>query len=1155
MAPSKDIRLPSEIIIPLIEGQPFPGIIINRNGNILAANKPARSFFSMQSDDLTLFELFDAEDREKITRIIESALKFNGETVEYAEVSLQGKKVSLELSINAVKDETGSKYLFVKVNLPFQGGTANRGKAGFGLTISSEDLSGLIRNKKIVSVIESVKSSFPFTFLGKSKIQNEINKLAELFWIKDSNNNFLLVNNRFSSLLGLKSAQLEGRSERNFLPQYYLDLYKTIDQYVKETLSYFILEGIPLKGFASLKNYQSIEFPLVDAENRVQAIIGIGQKRESGTEGSSESDESGNLQLFRHLPKPYCIIDEAGSVKTISSSFESLFSVEESFITGRQYSDVFPEQLSHAIRGFLSAGRQSQEINLSLTQQNGEQTQFHVTLTKVINEVSASFRIIVGIERSADFDNLEELLKSRGKMYDILIQSNPEPIYVYSTENLRFIEANPSALELYGYTRDEFLQMDLTDLYTPEDIQSLLESGQGSAPVNRFNGPYKHRRKDGETLHIELCKTTFLFEGKEAHFNVVRDVSEKLTIEKKFTAFRNVVENTSDIIIVTDNVGFIREVNASVMENLGYRPAELIESSFISLASDEHRGLINTSVFYSQTAVSGRISVDLKKKDGSVIPANIAFIPVEGENNQIESFNLIVSTKQSGGETVREVEKVVIKEVVKEVEKIVPGPAGTDVLTRKGGLDPAQIGTIFHEILTPINVILGFVQEIKESLGAPNSEQQEAMDYISQNRDNLLDTMNTIAEYAKLNLVPEESISELRATLLLEEVAEELESLTDSLKKSLVFSKVSASLSFEGYPSLYKSFIVSLVKICFKISVEEQIYISAQAVDNNRFVISLKDNIGKVSSELLNNLVNLFNQNDISFVRSFNVSRYAALAVKKLVSMLGGKVEILGKGGKPFEVGIIFPYKAEPILPETAEAEVRPEEPVLSEEHEEENEPLTVLQSPMSEPAIQTPFAERQMTAGFERQTPEVPYTPSHIPPVVQNQPPPPPRSTQMAPPVHAPVTPVSHPGMTPVVSASHQEPVQQILELSSLSCLYIEDQVDSQILFKVQMKELGKMEFAVSFEDALPIITSQKFDFIVMDINLQGEYNGLDALKMIHKMPGFETLPIIAVTAYVLPGDREKFIAAGFNDFISKPIFREKMIEAMEKIFRKKIV
>ena len=102
-------------------------------------------------------------------------------------------------------------------------------------------------------------------------------------------------------------------------------------------------------------------------------------------------------------------------------------------------------------------------------------------------------------------------------------------------------------------------------------------------------------------------------------------------------------------------------------------------------------------------------------------------------------------------------------------------------------------------------------------------------------------------------------------------------------------------------------------------------------------------------------------------------------------------------------------------------------------------------------------------------------------------------------------------------------------------------------------MKELRDVKFAVSFEEAQLVLMNHRFDFIVMDINLQGEYNGLDALKIIKTMPAFSSIPIIAVTAYVLPGDKEKFISAGFDDFISKPIFKEKMMESLEKIFLSK--
>jgi CheY-like chemotaxis protein len=153
----------------------------------------------------------------------------------------------------------------------------------------------------------------------------------------------------------------------------------------------------------------------------------------------------------------------------------------------------------------------------------------------------------------------------------------------------------------------------------------------------------------------------------------------------------------------------------------------------------------------------------------------------------------------------------------------------------------------------------------------------------------------------------------------------------------------------------------------------------------------------------------------------------------------------------------------------------------------------------------------------------------------------------------------VESPQLTETSDAAEEEvkeepvPAPKSLDISKLRCLYIEDQVDSQILFKVQLKGLKDVKFAVSFEESQPLLANYNFDFIVMDINLQGEYNGLDALKIIRTMPAYQTTPVIAVTAYVLPGDKEKFIAAGFDDFVSKPIFREKMIESMENIFMNK--
>ncbi len=119
------------------------------------------------------------------------------------------------------------------------------------------------------------------------------------------------------------------------------------------------------------------------------------------------------------------------------------------------------------------------------------------------------------------------------------------------------------------------------------------------------------------------------------------------------------------------------------------------------------------------------------------------------------------------------------------------------------------------------------------------------------------------------------------------------------------------------------------------------------------------------------------------------------------------------------------------------------------------------------------------------------------------------------------------------------------------LCCIYIEDQVDSQILFKSQFHELKKVDFSTSFEEALPMIKSFKYDFIVLDINLEGEYNGIDAMKIIRNTKGYENSLIVGATAFLMPGDKEKFLKAGFNEFMPKPVTKEKLYPILKNFFK----
>ena len=76
----------------------------------------------------------------------------------------------------------------------------------------------------------------------------------------------------------------------------------------------------------------------------------------------------------------------------------------------------------------------------------------------------------------------------------------------------------------------------------------------------------------------------------------------------------------------------------------------------------------------------------------------------------------------------------------------------------------------------------------------------------------------------------------------------------------------------------------------------------------------------------------------------------------------------------------------------------------------------------------------------------------------------------------------------------------------------------------------------AVNGVDAIKAAQSYKPDLILMDIQMPG-MNGLEAIKRLRKISGFESVPIIALTALAMPNDRERCIEAGMDEYISKPV------------------
>ncbi len=121
--------------------------------------------------------------------------------------------------------------------------------------------------------------------------------------------------------------------------------------------------------------------------------------------------------------------------------------------------------------------------------------------------------------------------------------------------------------------------------------------------------------------------------------------------------------------------------------------------------------------------------------------------------------------------------------------------------------------------------------------------------------------------------------------------------------------------------------------------------------------------------------------------------------------------------------------------------------------------------------------------------------------------------------------------------------------ELKTL--LFVEDDKIALKVIPLFLKGHYNVECAKNGEEGVEKAKSKKYDGILMDIHLQTKMDGVQTAKKIKEMEEYKDVPIIAVTAYAMVGDREKYLEAGFTDYISKPFSKNDIIELVDKTIK----
>jgi PAS domain S-box-containing protein len=120
-------------------------------------------------------------------------------------------------------------------------------------------------------------------------------------------------------------------------------------------------------------------------------------------------------------------------------------------------------------------------------------------------------------------------LKLSKKMYSELFNFSPLPAWVADTSNLRFLDVNNAAVVHYGYTREEFLSMSLSEIRPVEEIPNMQRAVNEQS--NQKNGVYStvliHKKKNGELMNVEIQVAPINYSGVEANIAIATDITER----------------------------------------------------------------------------------------------------------------------------------------------------------------------------------------------------------------------------------------------------------------------------------------------------------------------------------------------------------------------------------------------------------------------------------------------------------------------------------------------------------------------------------------------------------------------------------------------------------------------------------------------------
>lgn len=555
--------------------------------------------------------------------------------------------------------------------------------------------------------------------------------------------------------------------------------------------------------------------------------------------------------------------------------------------------------------------------------------------------------------------------------------------------------------------------------------------------------------------------------------------------------YRTLVETVKDYaIFMLDPKGRVATWNLGAELMKGYKREEIVGRHFSSFYSLEDRVARKPQRELTCALRDGRLEDEgwRYRKDGSKFWANVMITPVYRDNH------LIGFSKVTRDLTERKANEARIIAAYEESAR----------------LKSEFLANMSHEIRTPMHGMLAALNLLKDTKLTP--EQAEYANIVDDSGNVLLQVINNILDYSKLTSGGLPIIwKKINVGEIITSVTKALQTTMHGGSRLKLSSTLSADLpsTAEGDPLRYRQILQNLVENAVKFTSDDgEIGISASVEREDEDTLLVRTEVTDtglgVPPESTKALFSPFTQVDGSTTKRHKGTGLGLSICKSLAELMGGTI---GYRPNPNGQGSVFWFTAKLRKLGTTDSTVQQAGAKL------DTTDSTIQQARAKLSSLDI----NNIPAGSPLTSP------------AENNP-----------------TPIS----SPVSSSSHTEPLDQIRSLAPYRrILFAEDNALNQ---RVMLRTLSSFGFPSSSVDvagngreavSLAVENGNAYDLILMDISMP-LMDGVAATKRIREL-GVQT-PIVAMTANALAGQKEGYLEAGLNDYISKPVRREAFVEVL---------